>query len=184
MGGRRLLHNKRGILWNLATATNRAQAGGSSSSIHLPLLSGFVAAKRGTKTRAVGFKWWWWWGVACCSQFKSFCVSDYVKKGMLGVYRKLARHRRRKGRGLGAGVAHFPVPPEEAGMAASSTLRLPETVVTPAVVFDNAARAQPTGRRHNETNRCTSQTRGRGVISNDSGSKRKKTKQTKKNRLP
>lgn len=93
--------------------------------------------------------------------------------------RKVSPAEEEQGEGAGAGVAHFPVLPEEAGMAASSTLRLPETVVTSAVVFDNAARAQPTGRRHNRANRRTSQMCGHGVISNDSRSKRKKQQQQK-----
>lgn len=58
MGGQHLLHNERGILWSLATTPNRAQAGGSSVSIQIPPPSALVAAKRGTKARAVGFKWW------------------------------------------------------------------------------------------------------------------------------
>lgn len=56
VGGRHL-HNYRGILWSLATATNRAQAGSSSCSIQLPPPSALVTAKRGTKARVVGFKW-------------------------------------------------------------------------------------------------------------------------------
>lgn len=90
---------------------------------------------------------------------------------VLKVYRKLGEH---------AAVAHFhscsrDVPLEQAGTAASSALHLSETNVTPAMVFDNTAKAQLTGRRHNGTNRRASQTHKRVIISNDRNSKWKTT---------
>lgn len=73
--------------------------------------------------------------------------SDYTSDAaeMLKAYRKLAWQRGTRRR------CSCKVPLELAGMAASSTLQLSETIVTSAVVFDNAARAQLTGRRHNAT---------------------------------
>lgn len=72
MGGRHILHNWRGVLWSLATATNRTQAG-SSSSIHLPPPSGLVTTKRGTKARAArGFD---------CSCLEGKCVAIAVLAG-------------------------------------------------------------------------------------------------------
>lgn len=90
-------------------------------------------------------------GETCCSPFESLRVGGLTSdgEGPQGLQEvSLAK---------GSTPPFRDVPLEQAGTAASSTLHLSETNVTPAVVFDNTARARLTGRRHNGTNRRASQ---------------------------
>lgn len=116
------------------------------ASIQLPPPSLLVAARRGTKTRVMGFKWfwWWWWGWGRCFAVKGVSNDTSDAEGAEGLQEVTGRR--------GNAPRWHKVPLGEGGRAASSTLCLSEMVV-----FDNTVRAQLTGRRHNGTKSCASQ---------------------------
>lgn len=145
------------------TTTNRAQAGGSSSSIQLAPRSGLKGERRREPWHLNGG------GETCCSPFESLRVGGLTSDG------EGPQGLQEVSMAKGSTPPFRDVPLEQAGAAASSTLHLSETNVTPAVVFDNTARARLTGRRHNGTNRRASQTHKRVIISNDGNSKWKTT---------